>query len=156
MAKIGRFFLPVLCAATLAASDPALATEDAPDTWQVEVHVYSGRPNPVFDLNPTEAERTKTLLSRAQSLPNEEARTTIFPAILGYRGLSIRQANASGRIISEAKVYGQKVLPLGEAESARPISQSASLERYLLVLAARKGAISTKMYRRIRNSERKD
>jgi hypothetical protein len=54
-------------------------------TMRVELDVYSGRPNPSWEITAPEAE---LLLAALRQLPEREGGT--FPASLGYRGIVLQ------------------------------------------------------------------
>ena len=93
---------------------------------RVTVDLFSGRPNPTFELEPDEAERIRRLLGSLPPAP--EGATPAEPPALGYRGLHV-QGNDLGGVY----VYGPSVVDAGGAR----FDTDRRLERLLLDSARR-------------------
>ena len=84
----------------------------------VELDAFSGRENPQWRLEATDAEEVRRLLSRLGASSGERAE----PPGLGYRGFILQDGASTYRVYKGQVVLGQSVL-------ADP---SYSIERFLL------------------------
>ncbi|SNS26709.1 hypothetical protein SAMN04488107_1967 [Geodermatophilus saharensis] len=98
---------------------------------RVDLLVYSGRPNPTFDLTPAEAEELARRLDRLPPGPQPGD----APG-LGYGGLVVSFAPAAGRPRSVTVRAGVKVETAG-AVTGR--TDTEDVEGWLLGLARRRG-----------------
>jgi hypothetical protein len=107
---------------TVTASGGSLPADAPPaEVWKVTIDVFSGVPNPVFTLEPSEVAEVQARLDSAPLVrPMASANETIIPARLGYRGMHTILRRTTGA------VYDGK---------------SVNLEGYLLSLAVAKGVI---------------
>ena len=97
-----------------------------PDTVGVELDVYSGRPNPSWQLPPAEAAE---FAARLAALPKDASRAPPAPD-LGYRGLTTRVgAGPRGRVIAVAR--GTVTVSAGAAPTQYR-DDGRALERWLL------------------------
>ncbi len=98
---------------------------------EVELDVFSGRPNPVWSLSESEKSRLLELLSR---LPSGEVRE--LPEPLGYRGFAVTLTHADARV-TEIRVYKGEV----QVEAAGAVTALAdpgrTLERWLSTTGSR-------------------
>lgn len=132
----------LLCTvAVLGKADAQTATE----TWQVEVDIYSGRPNPVFTLTSTELADLKSRLGSAKSVAGASPNVkTVRPSILGYRGLIVTGKSGDGtQTTGDVEVYKGKILRRAPGPAAVLDDSTTGLERQLLALGMAKNAIST-------------
>jgi hypothetical protein len=98
----------------------------------VEVDLYSGRPNPRFSLGPT---TTAELMHRLASLPPLLGSATPR-ATLGYRGLRV-DADVIESTITEIVVSGGAVFVRDRAGTQRVLEdRERSLERWLVEAGA--------------------
>lgn len=107
---------------------------------QVEVDVYSGRPNPRWDLSPQQAEE---FLKMVRSLPKGE-RDTALDEGLGYRGLNVtgdklKQEGYDKLVIGKGIVVAQE-----GSESQQFTDKDRALERWLLQTG--KGQLEDELY----------
>jgi len=111
----------------LAAAVSCRTTVAAPEgvTMRVELDVFSGRPNPVWDLTAAQAEE---LLTRLQSLPTGDG--TVRDG-LGYRGIIVT-ANG-GQILGFDRIVISGGVVLGERAGGERRFRDANreLERWL-------------------------
>jgi hypothetical protein len=123
--------------ALLAAAPPTQARQE------VEIHVFSGRPNPVFMLTEGEAADVKGSLTTAPGAATETGKVpaTLLPARLGYRGISLREYAPDGRLVSETQISGQKALVRRDGQQTQRLAASKDVEREMLDLALAKGVI---------------
>jgi hypothetical protein len=140
------------CLAALMGSVP-VASAQSVSRREVEVHIFSGRPNPVFTLTRSEGAEVRQLLAGATDAPakvdaDSQAKKpeTPFASKLGYRGLSIREYAADGTLLSNTDIAGQKVLVRAAGRQHRKVAASDDLERRLVDLALTKGAISEELH----------
>lgn len=86
---------------------------------EVELDVFSGRPNPSWSLSPAEE---KELLRRLSGLPPTDSLPT--PADLGFRGFRIVEP---GR---ELRVFGGTVT-ISDNAGTRSLADTSGMERWL-------------------------
>jgi hypothetical protein len=98
---------------------------------RIEADIFSGRPNPSFDLN---AEQSAALIALLQSLhTGGEPRE---PPGLGYRGFLIGDAEAVLPGITRLRAFGGTVV--STSEQARVLSDpSRTVEQWLLQAGCR-------------------
>jgi len=114
---------------------------DAPpaEVWKVTIDVFSGMPNPVFTLEPSEVAEVRARLGSAPLVrPMASANETVRPARLGYRGMLVK-ATAGTNAIEDTEISEGKILR--KTAGALYDGSSAGIEGYLLSLAVSKGAI---------------
>jgi hypothetical protein len=145
----------VSCLAALTGSVP-LASAQSVSRREVEVHIFSGRPNPVFTLTRSEGAEVRQLLAAVADAPvkidpGSQAKEpeTPFASRLGYRGLSLREYAADGTLLSNTDIAGQNVLVRAAGRLRRKVASSDDLERRLVDLALTKGAIGDELHSHI-------
>lgn len=89
-------------------------------TADVEIDIFSGRPNPTWTLSDTQ---TASLLEMVGGLPQSEAGAA--PDHLGYRGMIVRLHNAAAR---EVAVHNGVVVVNGTSHT----DPERRVERWLL------------------------
>jgi hypothetical protein len=126
---------------TVTASGGSLPADAPPaEVWKVTIDVFSGVPNPVFTLEPSEVAEVQARLDSAPWVrPMASANETIIPARLGYRGMQVR-ASAGGNVIGDTEISEGTILR--STTGAVYDGKSVNLEGYLLSLAVAKGTIS--------------
>jgi hypothetical protein len=131
-----------LCLGMFGISEPASAAQTETNTWEVELDMFSGRPNPVLLLNEAEIAKVKDLVSQAGSTAAKD-KAKVFPSVLGYRGLSVRERGRNDRAVkSETRIRGKDIHVQGGKTPGWRNAKDASLEQYLVDLALEKGTIS--------------
>ena len=128
---------------------PYAAAEQAPaQSVKVTVLLFSGRPDPNFELTEPEQARLSALLREA---PRQEraAGATVIPSILGYKGIVVDNAAALAPLPRRLAVYGGSIEVGTERKEyfADPGNRVAS---FLLELAIEKGTIPEPVVKRIR------
>ena len=125
---------------TVTASGGSLPADTPPaEVWKVTIDVFSGVPNPVFTLEPSEVAEVQARLDSAPWVrPMASANETIIPARLGYRGMQVR-ASAGGNVIEDTEISEGTILR--RTTGAVYDGKSVNLEGYLLSLAVAKGVI---------------
>ena len=118
--------------------------QTAPETWQVVVDVFSGRPNPTFTLAGAELVQAKDRMSRARATAPAGA-SGIRPSILGYRGMII-----SGSL--NAEVYKGRILRTGPGARVTLDDSVSGLEQHLLSVGAASNKIPPGAMRFIRQA----
>jgi len=99
----------------------------------VELNVYSGRPNPAWELS--ENERAE-LVARLKDLPVADA--AISDAGLGYRGFVILKLGRTGELPRRIRVYGG-IVAMENGGHPRFYRDTHEIEPYLLEQAAGRG-----------------
>lgn len=109
------------------------------DTWEVEVDMLSGLPNPTFTLDARETAELKRKLSGAKRLRGAAATDNVRASVLGYRGVIIKSGSGV-TTATEAEVANNQVL----AKSAGEVrdGSGAGIERYVFDLAKAKKALT--------------
>jgi hypothetical protein len=97
--------------------------------WQVTLDIFSGRPNPIWQIEGAEAEDLARRLRAAPPVPPAAA-TPAPPPDLGYRGFVLR-LGPTGKPDKETRVYHGRIIG-AEGERLDPGRQ---LERWLLASA---------------------
>lgn len=137
------FFLAVLDASTHSASAQSVTIKR-----QVEIDIFSGRPNPVFTLNESEATLvqrwltpTVDALAKVDSASPLKTPESVLPSKLGYRGIVIWEYAADGRVLSRTEIAGKSVLARPTGQLAKLTTPSDDVERKLVDLALAKTTI---------------
>lgn len=112
---------------------------------QVEVDVYSGRPNPHWNLTPQEAEE---FVSRFQGLPSSQGTETMNEG-LGYRGLIVTKPGDRIEGYNEILISNGLVLARHDEQSQEFTDQNRKLEKW--VLQTGKGWLDEALYEQISN-----
>ena len=123
---------------------------------QVEIDIFSGRPNPVFTLTESEAtdvQRSLTpatdALAKVDSSSPVKTPESVLPSKLGYRGIVIQEYAADGRVLSRTEIAGRSVLVKPTGQLAKLTTPSDDIERMLVDLALSKGKIDSTLYSHI-------
>ncbi len=97
---------------------------------RVTLDVFSGRPNPAWVLDESEAH---TLLEKLKNLP--PARNAFFSDKLGYRGFILEVSDSESKETTQIRLYKGNVT-YGEGREAKFYKDNESaIERFLLSLA---------------------
>jgi hypothetical protein len=136
--KIFDFRFLLLFAAL--ASMTFAARPDVPKGFEVEVLLYSGRPNPTFVV--TDEAEIRSLVALARTLP-ASASAAANPAALGYHGLKLRNRSAVATDIDAIDVRGSAVAITAAGATHPELHGDATgaLEKRLLALAQAHGAL---------------
>jgi hypothetical protein len=146
--RVGSYLLfIILC---VGANSNLRAADNPSGSREVEIDVFSGRPNPVFSLQTAEIQELDRFLSKATvEKSGAAAKAEIIPSILGYRGLRIRERGDNKVVVSEIQVAGKDILIRGQGESRRMKAPDNALEQYLVDLALSKKAIDAELHKEI-------
>lgn len=106
---------------------------------QVEVDIFSGSPNPGWQLTPQE---TAEFLRRFQALP-ADLHADFIEADLGYGGLIVTDEAA----FTEIRVYREQVMAQSGQQSRLLVDRNRQLERWLWQTGA--GRVEAALYRLI-------
>lgn len=131
------------------------APATGPSAMQVEILIFSGRPNPVFTLtDPTEIKEITALVSALPKAPAARATAGTTDSVLGYRGIAVENRSMiapelGSLLVNRSQVQlTRKAAPSAQTASATPVDASevrldggAALENRLLTLARKHGAI---------------
>jgi hypothetical protein len=107
---------------------------------RVELDVFSGRPNPHWDLTPQEAVEFCRLF---QGLPEGKVDPPTDQG-LGYRGLTVTSAKDLVEGCREIVVFRERVLARCDAKMLQFIDKDRMLERWLLQTG--KGRLDDSLY----------
>lgn len=131
------------------------------ETWEVEVDIYSGRPNPVFTLTAGEMTSVNNLIAAAPAAARASTDgKSIRPRVLGYRGLIIRSRSADGRLtamnveISRGRILRRAsavaaAAPGADASTALLDDSGRAVERFLVSLGSAKKVITADILQRM-------
>ena len=85
-------------------SAPSQSQTTPAEVWSVTIGVFSGRPDPVFTLLPSEVAEVRARLGKAPSVRAvADAKETILPARLGYRGMRLK-ASTGDKVIEDMEI----------------------------------------------------
>ncbi len=138
---LGLAFLA--CASTNAAAQTGTASGP-----KVTVLIYSGRPNPSFNLGSTQVERLRQLLAAARQDTGSEGQS-VLPSVLGYNGILI-ESRGSG-LPSAIAVYRNRI-EIREGTAKRFVTDGGELEEFLLNTATEAKALDAEQLRFIRGN----
>lgn len=110
---------------------------------QVELDVFSGRPNPRWNLTSQEA---KEFVNRFQALPQHLERSAIEEG-LGYRGLIVTELDEPIQEYEEILVANGLVIAKQDRQSERFTDQNRRLEEWLLQTG--RGQLDEALYEQI-------
>jgi hypothetical protein len=108
---------------------------------QVEVDVYSGRPNPRWDLS---AQQAGEFLKMVRALPKAEHDSALNEG-LGYRGLKVTGSALSQEGYKEIVISNGIVAVREESGSQQLTDKDRALERWLLQTG--KGKLEEELYK---------
>ncbi len=149
--------------------NPRMSAAPTANTLQVEVLIFSGRPNPVFTI--TDPAEIKEITALVNGLPKNAAdavrKSAANPAVLGYRGIEVKN---SGTAFSELDSFvvnrsdvqlNRKADPQIATDQSQPAAGSAEfrldgasiLENRLLALARSRGVINDALLSHIKSAK---
>jgi hypothetical protein len=134
----------ILAAGLIALTTTGTSIAQAPEeTWQVEIDIFSGLPNPVFTLTSREVGDIKARLATAKTVSGLDASAaSIRPSRLGYRGVVIRGKSADGqKTTADIELYARRILRRAPAARAMLDDAGTGIERMLVDLAMSKKLI---------------
>lgn len=111
---------------------------------QVEVDVFSGRPNPEWTLTPSEVNELNQLV---QALPTDTGEGTPKEG-LGYRGLIVTKTDSRTEGYNKISISNGHVIVVDQGRSKRFADRNRSLERW--VFQTGKGRLEEPLYQQIR------
>lgn len=129
------------------ASTNAAAQTETAGGPKVTVLIYSGRPNPSFNLASTQVERLRQLLAAARQDAGEGQ--SVLPSVLGYNGILI-ESRGSG-LPSAIAVYRNRI-EIREGTAKRFVTDGGELEEFLLSAATEAKALDAEQLRFIRGN----
>lgn len=144
--RTGGFLLALLLVAGCAgpASGAPKAAEAMPRTVRVTLLVFSGRPNPSFDLAPAVAtERLAPGLQATKAL-DAAAGETVIPGVLGYNGIVVENGASVPGLPRVLVVYRDRV-EVRDGKTSLRLDTDRRLETTLLELAMEQRVIDEKM-----------
>jgi len=95
---------------------------------RVTVDVYSGRPNPTWEISPSENEQVRAMLARLIG-----PTTATYPDWLGYRGVIIEGGVIQENAWDRARIGGGVIVEQGELGTRTIADPDRALERQLLL-----------------------
>ena len=125
---------------TAALPSRAIANLSQASPLQVEVDVYSGRPNPRWNLS---AQQTEEFLKMVRALPERE-RESALNQNLGYRGLKVKGSHLDKDGCKEIVIGNGIVVVQEENNSQQLTDKDRAVERWLLWTG--KGKLETGLY----------
>jgi len=126
---------------TLLASVVPTVTSQA---MQVEVDIFSGRPNPSWNVTCDEADEFLRLF---RALPESSSKVAVNDDGLGYNGLIVTEPDNSLDGYRQVSVAKGWVVARGDSQSRQFIDQGRKLEQWLLQTG--KGRMDDDLYRLI-------
>ncbi len=156
--KIQRRIHPLVFAGVLIATGIALAqpnyaqqvdgeresVQDTPAIPQravkVTVHLYSGRPDPVFFFNATEAQTLNGLID-GNTVVSPTPFGDVLPSRLGYKGMTIERLNRRVDLPKVIELYRSKLVTREGDTTVSLVDRSAIVERFLKEKAVDKGVV---------------
>jgi len=120
---LGLVALPLL--ASCSGTEPGRVAVTA----QVTLNVYSGRPDPSWNLDQT---RTDELMQKTSALPASVAPPGFPPSKLGYRGFRVQALDASSQTVAVFTVYGGTVRRDQMSVTSYSADVERAVERWLL------------------------
>jgi hypothetical protein len=129
-------------------TDAAGAQTEDPSGVNVRILIYSGRPDPVFSLDP--AADTSMLdnlrgLDKSAMAAEGFDKDTVIPAILGYKGLLISNPQREGDLPAHIAVYRGYVEVRDDAGTRFLVDENRNLETALLKQAYDRGLIDERL-----------
>lgn len=129
------------CAGPVAAAPTA--AEATPRTVRITLLLYSGRPNPSFEVDPAVATQRLAAGLEATRAAEAAAGETVVPGVLGYNGIVVENgANARG-LPREMVVYRDRV-EVRDGKTSLRLDAGRQLEAALLKLAIEQKVIDEK------------
>ncbi len=148
----------IFCLGSLIATAGSLGTAAAQTTplakVEVTVDIFSGLPNPVFELDQSELNELKARFDKATKPTQQRADETARLPRLGYRGLFIDNPAKLFELPSSITIYRNDIYVDDGGKAA--LVANEDLEVFLLEVALEKGAISQDLHDRIRSLQRDD
>ena len=136
-AKLRWMFVLVLALPLLAVACSSGSVEDSAHSQEgesgdpvVTVLIYSGRPNPTFNLGPVAAEGLSALVGSAERLDSYH-KDTVMPSILGYNGFLVENRSGQGVLPRRLVVY-QGAIEIRNGETRFSSDSARGLEHFLL------------------------
>lgn len=145
-AILSHFGVVALALAFLAcASERAAAQTAETNGPKATVLIYSGQPNPSFDLSAGQFERLQQLIAAARPDP-DFAGESVLPSILGYNGIIVIWSSGNG-----LAVYGNHI-EAGEQGAKKFLADNGEVEEFLLSVATGSKALGDAQLRFIKES----
>lgn len=117
---------------------------------QVEVDVYSGRPNPQWNLT---SQQAKEFVSQFQGLPQHQGEGSVKEG-LGYRGLIVTKQNETIEGYNEILISNGLVVAKQNRQSKQFTDQNRRLERWLFQTG--RGHLDKALYEQISQQNMSD
>jgi hypothetical protein len=138
--NFGLLGVPVFLCLVLLMPSPQRASFSPSKPVQVVVDVFSGRPNPRWDLS---APQVGEFLKNIRALPHKECAGELKDG-LGYRGLKVTGSELSREGYNEIVISNGIVEVREESRAQQFADRNRALERWLLQTG--KGKIEDKLY----------
>ncbi len=100
---------------------------------EVELDLFSGRPNPVWKLEPALCEDLEQRISRLPKAPSFREGGT---ERLGYRGFRIRLPSESAKGVDSLYIFGGRVTRINGSDRTQYLDAEKQLELWLLSTSA--------------------
>lgn len=143
-----RSFLMLLGGSVLP-SVPAAAQTKAPQpSISATISVFSGRPDPTFDIfSPAELDKLRALVKDAAPY-TKAVQGSIIRSMLGYRGIVVENRDAVGALPARFAIYNGLIEIRGE-KPVHLIDKQRTLEKTLVDWALGAKVIDSKLHARI-------
>ena len=172
LTNMKRYSLYLTAFLAMITSAMSADTAKKPDAIQVEVLIFSGRPNPVFTI--TDPAEINEIMSLANNLPSPAvgaANQKAAAPALGYRGIAVENLSTTLPDVQAFTVHRghvqlhRKQNPQAKPAASDPASSgqatstdarndgSAALETRLLNLAHTRGAIDDRVFDHINRTK---
>jgi len=120
----------------------------------VRVLLFSGRPDPVYELVDEQLiEKLKMNLAAAKKIENYD-RQTVIPANIGYKGILVNNPGKQAGLPARFAVY-QGTIELMDARKSFLEDSGGAVEKLLFDEAIRKGVIDNVIMKRMRSGGKK-
>jgi hypothetical protein len=133
----------------------AQKTSDAKEGLEVTIHVFSGRPNPVFVISDEEKLKEFEELVNKSKVHEGFDKSTVIPSILGYNGIVVKPVGEV-TVLSDLEMLAvyhgtiekktKSVDGKDEVVTTFLVDEGGAVEDFLLTLALAEGAIDQKIY----------
>ncbi len=116
---------------------------------ELVVDVFSGQPSPTLTLSEAEVAHVQQILGGATPAPPKDP-STVFPSLLGYRGVEIHHWETNQAAESLLRIRGPDILEISGTTQRWFRARDTSLEQHLVDLAHARGVLTDALHWTIR------